>query len=401
MLVALLSKPAWSQKVDSVKLEFLVNEAERLYTEALIIYQADSLVIEEYFGVGHPDSLTELMSCTKGIVALAVICLLEDELIDSIQTPVYVFYPEWNCGLKKNVTLEHLLTMTSGLQDYRNTNIEIYPSNNFIDLALSSDLVEIPGEKFRYNNKSTNLLSGIIEIATGRRMDYYIADRIFKPLGIEEFKWALDSSGNPMGMAGCQLKASDFVKIGILIANDGLFNGQQILSKENIKKITTPGKNKSDYGYLWWLTYDQTELCYKTEILEELCRLGASFSLISHLELLLKEYNSKPLIYYRYHEEILNYWWKLVTILGPNNLAYIYKHVSPENKITRQVFKGEIRSISARGWLGNYLVIDLTSKIVGVRTISYRSFSNKNNFAVGEENFLNFERLVTNILKED
>jgi len=149
-----------AQEINHEKLASLLEQAEDLNSEAVIIYQGDSLITENYFGVGNPDTLIETMSCTKSIVGLAVICMLDDGLIDSLQTPVHIYYPEWNVGPKKKITIEHLLTMTSGLQNYPRTDVEIYPSPDFVQLALIADLTENPGVKFRYNNKHQERLSG-------------------------------------------------------------------------------------------------------------------------------------------------------------------------------------------------------------------------------------------------
>ena len=66
-------------------------------------------------------------------------------------------------------------------------------------------------------------MAGVIEKITHKRMDIYIGERLFKPLGIEDFTWTLDSVGNPHTMSGCQIKPKDFVKIGLLLLNKGQY----------------------------------------------------------------------------------------------------------------------------------------------------------------------------------
>lgn len=121
--------------------------------------------------------------------------------------------------------------LTSGVQNYPHTGIEIYPSPDFVKLALAAELSERPGEVYRYNNKSLNLVAGIFQHVTGKRMDSYIGERLFKPLGILDYRWSLDPSGNPHMMSGCQIKPHDFVKLGMLVANEGKFDGSQIIDK--------------------------------------------------------------------------------------------------------------------------------------------------------------------------
>lgn len=196
MLSSFLSM-TYGQKVDGAKLQTLLKKAEETHSEAVIIYQDNQLVAEKYFGIGKPDVKIEAMSCTKSIVGLAVACLLTDGLIKSLDTPVADFYPEWKQGQKHLVTIRHLVNMTSGMQNNPNASVEIYPSDNFVQLALAAELSKRPGEAFEYNNKSLNLMVGIIMKITGKRMDDYIGERLFKPLEITDYSWTLDNAGNP------------------------------------------------------------------------------------------------------------------------------------------------------------------------------------------------------------
>ncbi len=103
------------------------------------------------------------MSCTKSIVGLSVACMLNDRLIDSLDVPVAQYYPEWRQGQKQLITLRHLVNMTTGIQNNPNASIEIHPSPDFVQLALTAELSSKPGEVWSYNNKSLNLMAGIIK----------------------------------------------------------------------------------------------------------------------------------------------------------------------------------------------------------------------------------------------
>jgi CubicO group peptidase (beta-lactamase class C family) len=116
--------------------------------------------------------------------------------------------------------------MTSGLQNELNATIEIYPSKNFVQLGLCAELTNKPGEKFEYNNKSLNLMAGVFKKITGKRIDKYIGERLFKPLGIIDFTWGLDDAGNPHVISGCQIKPKDFAKLGLLLLNKGKYNNK-------------------------------------------------------------------------------------------------------------------------------------------------------------------------------
>jgi len=163
---------------------------------------------------------------------------------------VYEFYPEWKQGRKQLITIRHLLDHTSGLQNVPNAGVEIYPARDFIRLALAAELKTDPGKVFFYNNKAVNLLAGIIERASGKRMDIYFRDEIFKPMGIVDFNWATDSAGNPQVMAGLELTAEDFAKFGELVLNKGRWGSTQIVSEHWIEESMTP-QAFPRYGLLW------------------------------------------------------------------------------------------------------------------------------------------------------
>jgi len=398
----------YSQEIDTVKLNSLLKQGEDLNSEAIIIYQGDSLVTETYFGIGDPNRLIETMSCTKSIVGLAIICLLDDGLIDSLQTPIYVYYPEWNIGQKKQVTINHLLTMTSGL------NSEPFSGevNDYIDLAVNSEMVYEPGERFEYNNKSMSLIVGIIKKITGKPMDIYIAERLFKPLDIDTFRWLQDSAGNPQGMSGCRLKPKDFIKIGLLLLNNGNYNGKQIISEKNISKLVEPSEENLRYGRLWWLEYEHCKLVIKEEFILELIRLGIAQKTIDQISKIVElyltdDYNPKLDVdsfqrFYKYHKEIEFIFRKLAAKLKPNSLVEIFENVAPENRFTKTLYLGEIDGFVASGSFGNYIVVDPSTKIVALRVYGdlsilhkmTRTDSSQKKYKRNEEHFFDFIKLV-------
>lgn len=134
----------------------------------MVIVKDNQVIGEWYFG--KPKTKIHIMSCTKSVVNLAVGRLIDAGKIRSLDQPVYEFYPEWQTGSKKLITIRSLLNHTSGLQNVPNATIEIkmllntYPRANVIKLALAAELSDAPGSRFSYNNKAVNLLAGIIQV---------------------------------------------------------------------------------------------------------------------------------------------------------------------------------------------------------------------------------------------
>ncbi|HMB92178.1 MAG TPA: serine hydrolase [Rhodothermales bacterium] len=232
-------------------LEELRVAAERAHSDAVLVLQDNEPIAEWYFG--EEQRPIELMSVLKSIVSLGIGRLLFLGQVDSLDQPVYTFYPAWNQGQKKDITIRHLLNHTSGLQNVPNAGAEIYPSPDAIRLALAAELTEEPGTTFRYNNKATNLLAGIIEKVYGQRMDQFMVKELFGPMGIEMYKWYYDQMGNPHAMAGLELYARDLAKFGQLVLDEGVWQGERLVSEDYIAEMLAPGQ--SDYprcGLLWW-----------------------------------------------------------------------------------------------------------------------------------------------------
>ena len=232
-------------------LDALLEAARDASSSAVVVWQEGSPPLEWWFR-GHPRRI-ETMSVTKSVVNLIVGRAVTLGLIESADTPVHEFYPEWRQGRKQLITLRHLMSHTSGLQDLRTTNIEIYPSPDFVKLALAAELEDEPGACFRYSNKAVNLLAGVIARATGKPMQRFAATELFDPMEIE-FDWMRDEAGNPHGMAGLKVYPKDLAKLGRLALQRGLWNDTQLISEDWLEQSLRPGCDLNpNHGWLWWL----------------------------------------------------------------------------------------------------------------------------------------------------
>jgi CubicO group peptidase (beta-lactamase class C family) len=242
--------PARDQ-VDAGALDRLLQAAEAANSDAVVILH-DGEIVGAWHARGERRPI-EAMSATKSIVNLAVGRLLTQGRLESIETPVHAFFPEWNQGLKAEVTVRHLLNHTSGLHADRTTEA-IYASPDFVRHALDSEVTAPPGTAIFYNNSATNLLAGVIGVAAGRPMDEYLRDDLFAILGIHDFSWARDSAGNPHGMAGLQILPDDLARLGQLVLDRGRVGDEQVIAESWFDQSLRPGSELSDrVGLLWWL----------------------------------------------------------------------------------------------------------------------------------------------------
>lgn len=357
-------------------LDALIKRAEELHSDSLVILKDGKLAGEWYFN--KPRGTIEAMSVTKSIVNIAIGRLVTAGKIKSMDEPVYTFYPEWKQGRKQQVTLRHLLNHTSGLQTAPTTE-EIYASPDFVKLALAAELASDPGAKFFYNNKSTNLLAGIVKIVSGKRMDEYLKDEIFTPLGIKDFSWTLDKAGNPHGMSGLQIHAVDLAKLGQLMLNEGVWGGNQLLSKEWVAESTKAGQAYNEtYGLMWWRESAWTKVVVDDERIDQWKKGGINAEMLDRVAMLKGKQFER--------EEYIN---ALRTALGGDHGLDNWRKALAEKGLpgARSVM-GPIIGYSGNGYLGQFVVVLPGSKIVAVRQIRYNSHKTE------ADSFMDFSKMV-------
>ncbi len=375
----LICSVAQGQGINKSRLDTLLFHAEQTNSEAIIVYKDNQLVAEEYFGRAKAKNKIESMSCTKSIVGLAVACMLSDNLIDSLDIPIATYFPEWRQGQKQLITLRHLVNMTSGIQNNPNASVEIYPSPDFVQLALAAELSDKPGETWNYNNKALNLMAGVIEKITGQRMDLYIGERLFKPLGIIDFTWTLDDAGNPHVMSGCQIQPADFVKIGLLLLNKGKIENNIVIAEKHINEVIRPCPQFPEYGMLWWISYEKTTSTIDDAIINELTNAGLAKEFIEKAKQMKGVYASND-----------EYYAQIQKVFGDNPWEYISGSLGSNLRLRKKEFSGNV-TYRADGYLGNYIIVDPKNNIVAIRMISHKSFRNEN------DNFRDFGNLILNL----
>jgi len=275
-----------------------INRGKFNEIHSLLIFRNDKLVFEEYFP-GHryqwdaPEYHGELVawdrsmlhhvqSVTKSITSACIGIAIDKGYIESAQQSIFDYLPEYqnlDTNGKDGITIEHLLTMTSGLEwtewnapysSRDNPIIEIWYQEADQDkhpftFILEGALADEPGTSFRYFGGNQILLGGIIENATGMNIDEFSGKYLFEPLGIDSFDWAVRfESGVIEAASGLKMTPRDMLKIGVTYLDNGTWNGKQVVSGKWVEKSTSPyqdnrginvpGSDMKDVGYScsWW-----------------------------------------------------------------------------------------------------------------------------------------------------
>ncbi len=341
--------------ISNTALERLHEKAREAESDAVVIIKDGRLVADWDFG--RPRGPIEAKSVTKSIVNLAIGRLIEQGKIKSLDQPVTDFYPEWNQGRKKLITIRHLLNHTSGLQSPR-VSTEIDASPDCIQFALAAELSDDPGSKFVYNNKATNLLAGIVQHASSKRMDIFIRDEIFGPLGISDFAWTLDKAGNPYGMAGLQIRAIDLAKIGQMMLDEGAWKGRHLLSRDWVRKSVVPGQSLDPTsGLLWWIiSTGPTRFAIDDGVVKHFQVRGMTATSLAKVNAL----KGKPM-------EGEACWAELREILLSDKvLRFRLLELNKDLPRLRPV-PGPVQGYAAEGYLGQYLFVMPRNRLIAVR----------------------------------
>jgi len=231
----------------------------------------DSIRSETYWDGYDKASLSNSFSVAKSIVSVLVGIALHEGKIKNLDQPVCDFLPDYCDAKSKQLTIRHLLIMSSGLnwdESYSSLfgpTTKAYYGSDLQDQMLSLDVVNTPGMQFNYMSSNTQLLAFVVQKATGSTLSSYASEKLWKPIGAEnDAKWSLDhKDGDEKAYCCFYSNARDFARIGKLFLNKGKWNGKQIVSELFINESITPasitdeGKPNQIYGYQWWLTEHQ------------------------------------------------------------------------------------------------------------------------------------------------
>ncbi len=259
---------AIKQNIDMDELIAAYSQAREITDiKSLLVGRNGVLVAEEYFNGHGQENQHDIRSVTKSILSILIGIAIDKGFITSVDQSISDFLGGVVDSLdndKRNITIRHLLTMSSGLEwaefgDWSEYN-RWRAAEDQINYILGKQVIHTPGSVFDYNDGASHLLSVILSEASGIST-YQFADKyLFTPLDIGQRIWPVDSRGYCLGCVALQLTSRDMYKLGILYLQGGIYHGKKIVSQEWIRnstavqiqtKIALP--YGSNYGFLWWM----------------------------------------------------------------------------------------------------------------------------------------------------
>ena len=273
--------------MDATKVDQIIRwiKSQGCTLDSLIVIKNGKMVIEEYPNLEeyfdqilpNRDEHHYIASCTKSVVSSLIGIAIKEGYIENVNQKVVDFFTDRTIAnldeRKKNITIEHLLTMRPGLDWYQPFSTDpafddphdaqkMYSSEDFVQFVLDKPMVTDPGETWIYCDGASLLLSAIIQKTTGKPTLDFAREYLFSPLKINDVYWLRSPTGVYWGGTGLHLTIRDMAKIGYLYLNNGTWNNKQLFSADwrvNSTRTAIEFNENCGYGFQWW-TYPKSEV---------------------------------------------------------------------------------------------------------------------------------------------
>lgn len=229
--------------------------------QSILIEQEGSLIEERHLDGRDSQTAVNIKSASKSILSLLIGIAIDQGYLEGVDQTIGEFFPEYfeenPDSEKESITIQDLLTMRGGLET---TSVRNYGrwvvSNNWIEYKLSRQLVSEPGDQMIYSTGSSHLLSVILTRASGMNTREFALLYLFGHLNASLGGWDRDPQGYFLGGNNMPMRPADMIKIGRLMLNGGVWNGEWIVSEEwiqeSVRAYTRSNFNPYDHGYMWW-----------------------------------------------------------------------------------------------------------------------------------------------------
>jgi CubicO group peptidase (beta-lactamase class C family) len=253
------------QGMDSGKLEAMMAYIDEhdMAVDSIIVVRHGRIVLEEY-GPGYTPSLRHpLYSVTKSVTSMLVGIAIDQGFIEGLDVPVTRLLPDYESAnpdpRREQMTLEHLLTMSDGIdwrehdfpyEDERNIVGQTELSADAVQFVLDRPMARAPGEAWAYNSGASILLGAILEEATGRNLVVFAREVLFDHIGVGTVYWEQMSDGHYQTGGGLHMAPRDMARLGYLVLHNGNWNGEQIVPADWVARSTrTHYQTFGPYGY--------------------------------------------------------------------------------------------------------------------------------------------------------
>ena len=239
------------------------------YIHGLLLAHRGKLVVEEYFHGYHREQTHDSRSAGKSLTSVLLGIAIHKGALASVDEPVYPLFGgakafEHPDPRKERMTVRHLVTMSSGL--HCDDDDGSSPGNedtmqsqdeqlDWYQYTLDLPMVREPGEAGAYCTAGIHLIGGVLRQATGLSLPRFFQEELAEPLDMPYYQMNLSPTYRGYMGGGIRLRPRDFLKLGQLYLDGGVWRGRRIVSEEWVRESAAPQASlyeNGDYGFAWW-----------------------------------------------------------------------------------------------------------------------------------------------------
>jgi CubicO group peptidase (beta-lactamase class C family) len=247
-----VSAAAWQQAVDWA---FPRN------TYALVVMRKGAIEYEKWAEGYWPGQMLPVRSFTKTLPSLLIGIAIGEGKIRSIDEPVATYLTEWKDDPRGRITIRQFLTMSSGLAGLDRTR-DGGPRSPIVQLTDGADVWRAafmfpkaaePDTVFGLNQVDSQILGMVVERATGQPFADYLSQKLWRPLGAGTATLNVDAKGRARTLCCTRSALSDWLRVGQMIAQQGRFDGRQVVPAGYVEEMLKPSKLNPYKGLHIWL----------------------------------------------------------------------------------------------------------------------------------------------------
>lgn len=232
------------------KCEKAAKYLESCNGHAMLVYRGQDLVFERYLNGHTAEKPHVLASGTKSFCGAILCCAAEDGLL-TFDEKVADTITEWREHPRKSrITLRQLLSLTSGLDAGTIGGVPTY------EKALQSEAKHEPGRRFEYGPVPFQIFGEVMRRKLKDKNEdalSYLQRRIFTPIGLKYGLWREGADKLPHLPSGAFITAREWAKFGLLIRDQGRWQGKQIIPQARLEECFIGSKAGPSYGLTFWL----------------------------------------------------------------------------------------------------------------------------------------------------
>ena len=265
---------SWSVK-DPDELGIDASKVEKLFdlsfqddaTQSVVLIKDGYIIAERYADGYDKDSIGTSWSMAKSFYASLIGISIERGEIGSLDDKVSDYLDYFNED-RKDITIREVLDMTSGLENPDHEHEIMFFEDDHLSYAKDIKRDKETNTVFEYNNINSLLLGDILLVATGKKADDLLKERVLDPIGTKNYVLWRDAADNVLSYCCIDMSARDYSRFGLLFSRNGAWNDQQIVPYDFVQETYDPrwlstsdraGMDRRGYGLHWWFSKNDDE----------------------------------------------------------------------------------------------------------------------------------------------